>query len=233
MLALFFPFAAELQAFTERSSKGASSTAGTVPERLPLASGGEVLLAVSGQGKVATALACARLFARQPFDSALLIGAGGALDPALQKGDWVLGAEVLDADFAAERDGPGPGGAGLLWKSDTDWIHRLRGLERGGGTGRGEAVYVGRIATAERPVYGYEERLALGKRTGALAVGWEGAGFHAFLKAYGIAGAELRLITDVGEEGRAEGPPGREEIRALLLELKRGLPRLRRFLAGH
>ena len=86
----------------------------------------EVIIAVSGIGKVAAALTASNLIYSFSPDLVINIGVSGGLDPRLKLGDWVLGLDLKYHDFWCEFET-----VYHLYHSDFDIASRQKGCFKG------------------------------------------------------------------------------------------------------
>lgn len=225
MIALIFPFQTELEAFLA----GLGPSPSTPFKRLPLSerrirgirtfvpeSRPDWTLAVSGQGKVETALACQIVADALAPASFLLLGSACALRPDLRAGDFVLADPCIEWDFLhgpppPDAENPSPPGRHPMFRL-ADGLPRIDGNAEPG-------LHAGPLLSADRNVFDPSEKERLWKTFDALAAAWEGAGFHRFLRRNDLPGWEIRIIT----EDACEGRPTLESLRERMAS---GLPRL-------
>lgn len=180
MILLVFPFQAELDAFL-------SGVPGRTEEKLrgqrvfSVPSEPDWRLAVCGQGKVEAALACQSLTDALDPRAILLLGSATALDPSLRVGDIVLADPGIEWDFDADRS--------------PEFRPRRPFPEP-------RRVMTGGILSGDKDVFDPALKAELRERYGALALAWEGAGFHRALRRSGKTGWEVRVITEEATEGR-------------------------------
>jgi adenosylhomocysteine nucleosidase len=154
-------------------------------------------LAWGGTGKVQFAVQTQHLLESgiQP-DLVICAGAGGALVDHLKVGDVVVGTSTIEHDF---REGfidiPRP-------KFDVDPVV-VESLSQVRVTGFGFQVDFGTVASGDEDIVSQARRTELHDTTGAIAVGWEGAGGARACHFNGIDFVEIRGITDAADEGAA------------------------------
>ena len=178
MTLLIFPFQAELEAYLSGLPAVGESVRGIRvlrPEAQP-----ECRLAVCGQGKVEAALACQILADALLPGMVLLLGSATALDPSLEIGALVKADPCIEWDFGAE---PPP-------RFQAAALPVFAGIR------------AGPVLSGDRNVFDAAQKNALFIRHGALALAWEGAGFHRFLRRSGLPGGEFRLITEAADSGK-------------------------------
>jgi nucleoside phosphorylase len=207
MIVLLFPFQGELTYFLRPGEKNSARETGPLPVYTPPARP-DWGLAVCGQGKVEAALAAQILADRLKPNLYLLLGSATALDPSLKLGDIVLADPCIEWDFGSEAMAGRP------------TFQKVRPLPEGGVT---LELRSGAVLSGDRDVFDPAEKAALRERYQALALAWEGAGFHRFLRRNHFTGWELRLITEEAGEGRPTLPLLRERMAA-------GFPRMRKLL---
>jgi nucleoside phosphorylase len=199
LIALIFPFPAELEGYLGQDAGGLLRREGRIP-CFTAPAHPETLLAVCGQGKVETALACQMLADDHAAEIFFLLGSATALDLSLAVGDAVLAETSIEWDFG-EEESAGPSGRPLF--------HPVRRFPDGPPSLRRGAVLSG-----DRNVFSPAGKARLRDEYGALALAWEGAGFHRFLKRNQLPGWEIRIITETAEEGRPPWEFLRERIAA-------------------
>lgn len=203
MILFLFPFQGELTYFLGSSPKSTLPGGGTpiyVPQNR-----GDWCLSVCGQGKVETALTAQALSQRLSPEACLLLGSATALDPSLKVGDIVLADPCIEWDF---------GSVDMAGRPTFPKTKPLPGQVT-------ETLHSGAVLSGDRDVFDPAEKATLRERYQALALAWEGAGFHRFLRRNRATGWELRLITEEAGEGRP--------TLALLKErMAAGFPKLRK-----
>lgn len=201
MILLLFPFRDELDAFLAGTETRREAEVRGIPV-YGSAAGEEWRLAVCGQGKAEAALACQILSDALQPRAILLIGSAVALDPGLGVGDAVLADPCLEWDFDAE---PPP-----RFRPAAPFPE-IPGLR------------AGPILSGDRNVFDPGRKADLFRRFGALALAWEGAGFHRCLRRNGWTGWEIRIVTEAAEEGRLE-------LNELQARMRRHFPKARDML---
>jgi adenosylhomocysteine nucleosidase len=182
------------QACTARELAIADGTVGRlVAMRVP-----ELGLTVvpGGLGKVRFAIQTQHVLeVSRTWEVVICAGAAGALVDGLAVGDVVVATETVEHDID-NRFGPP-----LLprFRGAATMIESLRGvrLPRNAFT-----VHFGPIASGDEDVVAVERQAALRRRTGALAVAWEGAGGARACQFSAAPFVEMRGVTD-GANSRA------------------------------
>jgi adenosylhomocysteine nucleosidase len=131
-------------------------------------------------------------------------GLCGALDPAVNVGDLVIGEAVADgADCYA---------------ADAAWIERIATAL--------PAARRGRFARADKPVASVAEKTELARQTGAVAVDMESHIVARLAHAYGAPFVVIRGVSDAATRALPHaaqvglGPDGRPAVRAVLASLR-------------
>ncbi len=200
MIALLFPFAYEMECFLGREEcKRLRKEGDPGFEYWVSKSHPQRLLAVTGQGKVETALTAQRLYDFEKPHAFYLLGSATALDPDLKVGDVIVAEGCMEIDF-----GPGEKPPRFTYPEFPAQVDSARGLLL---SGDGNALDPARKAR-------------LHAQHGGRALAWEGAGFARFLRRNGATGWEIRMIS----ESAGEGFPGMEEFRD---RLRRFMPQVR------
>lgn len=180
MILLVFPFQAELDAFLSGvAGRTEEKTRGMRVFSVPGEPGWR--LAVCGQGKVEAALACQILSDAFDPKAVMLLGSATALDPALRVGDIVLADPGIEWDFDADKP--------------PEFRPRRPFPEP-------RRVMTGGVLSGDKDVFDPARKAELHAEYGAMALAWEGAGFHRFLRRSGKTGWEVRVITEEATEGR-------------------------------
>ena len=140
-----------------------------------------VLVLQTGMGRERTETALAWLGQQPLIDGVpyrprgvFSAGFAGALHPDLRVGDLVLATEVWEQEQGCVR---------------VPWTGSLSAQQR-------PTLQRGRIATTTKPVAGAQEKLDLGKISGALSVDMESAWVARWCRQQGIGFALLRVISD-------------------------------------
>jgi adenosylhomocysteine nucleosidase len=145
-----------------------------------------LMLAVSGHGKVQTALNTQKILISQPqIKTAFLMGAAGALKEDVRPRDVVVASKSIEHDYR------------LLFISRPlpeiscphDYTASLTPVGEFG-------LHVGPIASGDEDIINTERAAELQKKTQALAVAWEGAGFARACQSCKVSWTEIRAVTD-------------------------------------
>jgi adenosylhomocysteine nucleosidase len=130
------------------------------------------------------------------WDVVICAGAAGALVDRLAVGDVVVATETVEHDihnhFGPPRL-PRFSGAATMIKS----LRRVRLLRNA------FTVHFGPIASGDEDIVTVERQDALRRRTGALAVAWEGAGGARACQFSAVPFVEMRGVTDVANSRAA------------------------------
>jgi len=185
--------------FAQRCSESGYRSLETDIGRLSALSfpGLNLTLARGGIGKVQFAVQTQHLLESgiEP-DLVICAGAGGALVDHLQVGDVVIGTSTIEHDF---REGfidiPRP-------KFDVDPVV-VESLTQNRAAEFEFQVDFGIVASGDEDIVSQDKRKALHDMTGAIAVGWEGAGGARACQFNGVDFVEIRGITDAADEGAA------------------------------
>ena len=189
MIALVFPFQGELESFLGGAAPPGKKLRGVRVVSPP--SDPDWLLAVCGQGKVEAALACQILADTSSPEAYFLLGSAAGLDPSLKVGDAVLADPCLEWDF---RSGYGEENGHPSFRPGKPFM--LSPLAETPG------IRTGPVLSADRDVFDPEVKSRMHGESGALAMAWEGAGFHRFLRRNNLPGWEIRVVTETAQEGR-------------------------------
>jgi len=219
MTAFFAAEPEEAQALKEALGATASLEA-----PFPLYQGEGVLVAETGVGKVASAMAVAHVLTRFAPKESFFLGVAGALDPALKALDLLLAERAVQWDVDLTPFGRAPGETALgvrFFPSDPGLL--LRAEAAAGALGF--PYRLGVVATGDRFLADPEEAGRIRALHGADAVEMEGAA--ALMVAYRFRHpmALLRVVTDGAGEGAAL------DFQAFLHEAARRLGLLARALA--
>lgn len=149
-----------------------------------------VIVSSSGAGAQNAARAATQLFAAHPdaIKYLLICGFAGGLAQGVRPETLVLADRVMDESEDAHTPA-------TIYSADSDLLCaaesvRLSGLSLRRGT----------LVTAARVLLSPEEKRALARRTGALAVDMETAGAERVAQAHGIPWLAVRAITDGPED---------------------------------
>ncbi|APD09670.1 MULTISPECIES: 5'-methylthioadenosine/S-adenosylhomocysteine nucleosidase [Thermus] len=189
----------------------------------PLYRGEGVLVAETGVGKVAAAMAVAHVLTRFAPKESFFLGVAGALDPGLRALDLLLAERAVQWDVDLTPFGRAPGETALgvrFFPSDPHLLERAEGAALALGLPSRRGV----VATGDRFLADRKEAERLRALHGAHAVEMEGAA--ALMVAYRFRHpmALVRAVTDGAGEG-AEG-----DFQAFLREASRRLGLLARAL---
>jgi adenosylhomocysteine nucleosidase len=183
--------------------------------RTSLEGGGEILWVRSGVGPD-RALAAARWLIRQNVASLAVIGVSGGLAPQLEPGQLIVADTVLDGvEPRAGCSWPCTGNEALLKTLSSARINAV----------------VGPVVTVAEPVLTVEEKQALHRQTGALAVDMESVSVARVAAEAGVNCLVLRAVCDGADRQvpsalyRMVDGEGRLKVPVLLGELLRR-PRL-------
>ena len=178
-----------------------------------------VLVAHGGLGKVQFAVQTQYLIEHGKWEVAICAGAAGALSGDLSIGDVVIATETIEYDIQ-NRFGPP-----MLphFPCAEQILERCRlGLRAEQSFG----IHYGPIASGDEDVVEEKRRQLIQKRTGALAVAWEGAGGARACRFSDLPYVEIRGITD-GADSEAAG-----DYRMNLNRAMESVARVVAFLAG-
>lgn len=200
MITMVFPFPEELAAFLGAGEKTFTQDVGALRVVIP-AGKPDWRLAVSGQGKVEAALASQVLAGAFSPLASLMIGSATALDRSLRAGSLVIADPCVEWDFEGEGGGRPMFRCEKVFPTTPEATLPIRG---------------GPVLSGDRNVFDPAEKAALRERYGALALAWEGAGFHRCLRRNRLTGWELRLITEEAEEGRPGLPALKKRLHAYM-----------------
>jgi len=158
--------------------------------------------------------------ADRPVSMVVSFGLCGGLDPALSRGDIVLGTEVVH------------GGESVVPDAALTLALKRRLVDAG------ERPYVGRIAGAASPVLTSAEKSELRNVTGAVAVDMESLAAGLFARARSVPFAVLRAVCDPAHRNLppltlvAVDPDGSLNLGAVIGDLVRRPSQLRALIAA-
>lgn len=195
----------------------------TLEAPFPLYQGEGLLVAETGVGKVAAAMAVAHVLTRFRPSESFFLGVAGALDPSLRALDLLLAEKAVQWDVDLTPFGRAPGETALgvrFFPSDPGLLKRAeRAAEALGFPARR-----GVVATGDRFLAQREEAERLRALHGADAVEMEGAAALMVAWRFRHPMALLRVVTDGAGEGAAL------DFQAFLREAARRLGLLARAL---
>lgn len=191
----------------------------------PLHRGRGVLVAETGVGKVAAAMAVAHVLTRFAPEASFFLGVAGALDPSLKALDLLLAEQAVQWDVDLTPFGRLPGETALgvrFFPSDPALLARVE--EAAGRLGLPHRLGV--VATGDRFLADPKEAQGLRERFGAQAVEMEGAAALMVAFRFRHPMALVRAVTDGAGEGAAL------DFQAFLREASRRLGLLARALVN-
>lgn len=145
----------------------------------------DVIIAVSGIGKVAAALTTSNMIYSFNPDLLINIGVSGGLDSGLKIGDWVLGLDLRYHDFWS-GDPDGGENVDYLFHSDLDIAGKQKGCIKG------------LLCSGDQFITDAEELAAIkAQYPAALAVDMESMAIAQTCDAYGVKFLCMRQISDV------------------------------------
>jgi adenosylhomocysteine nucleosidase len=163
----------------------------------------EVVVAISGFGKVAAASTVTTMLDHFDTDSILFTGVAGALDPAVKRGDIVVADELIQHDFDASPIVPRfviPSLQVDRIRADRAWTDRAAAAA----TGVGAAVHRGLVLSGDRFISTNAARAELRSLfPDALAVEMEGAAVAQVCAERKIPFAVVRAISDTADDDAA------------------------------
>ncbi|WP_018110942.1 5'-methylthioadenosine/S-adenosylhomocysteine nucleosidase [Thermus igniterrae] len=189
----------------------------------PLHRGEGVLVAETGVGKVAAAMAVAHVLTRLAPKESFFLGVAGALDPTLRALDLLLAERAVqwDVDLTPFGRAPGETAFGVrFFPSDPTLLARAEGAAQALGLSHRRGV----VATGDRFLAQAEEARRLQALHGAHAVEMEGAAALMVAWRFRHPMALVRAVTDGAGEGAAL------DFQAFLREASRRLGLLARAL---
>ncbi len=150
----------------------------------------DLTVANGGLGKTQFAIQVQHLLDFSPdFDLVICAGAAGALDDPLTIGDVVIATETVEYDIYNGFATP------LLprYPSDESVRNSFREIPFGENAFR---VHFGPIASGDEDIVGIERKKEIQRKTGGLAVAWEGAGGARACQFNRVPYLEIRGVTD-------------------------------------
>ncbi|MEN2982567.1 MAG: 5'-methylthioadenosine/S-adenosylhomocysteine nucleosidase [Thermus sp.] len=193
-------FAAEPE--EARALRQALGAEETLEAPFPLHRGPGVLVAETGVGKVAAAMAVAHVLTRFAPEAGFFLGVAGALDPGLRALDLLLAERAVqwDVDLTPFGRAPGETAFGLrFFPSDP----LLLGRAEAAAQALGFSARRGVVATGDRFLASREEAERLRALHGASAVEMEGAAALMVAWRFRRPMALVRAVTDGAGEGAA------------------------------
>jgi adenosylhomocysteine nucleosidase len=156
-----------------------------------------LILARGGTGKVQFAVQTQHLLdSGVGPDLVICAGAAGSLVDHLQVGDIVIGTATVEHDYSEGFiDRPLP-----RFEADPAIVDSLSKVPN---DELAFSVHFGVVASGDEDVVSEDRKQSLHKATGAIAVGWEGAGGARACRFSGVPFVEIRGITDAADEGAA------------------------------
>jgi adenosylhomocysteine nucleosidase len=154
-------------------------------------------LAQGGTGKVQFAVQTQHLLdlGIEP-DLVICAGAAGSLADHLQVGDVVIGTTTVEHDILEGFiDSPLP-----RFEAEPVIIESLSRVRK---DDLDYSVQFGVVASGDEDIVSDDRKQSLHRATGAIAVGWEGAGGARACRFSGVPFVEIRSITDAADEGAA------------------------------
>ena len=158
--------------------------------------GRDVVVAVSGVGKVWAAICAQTMIMRFEPDEIVNVGIAGVLDPSLKLFDVVVADEVCQHDYDTTAIGDEPC---VLSGFDSAFIPACPRMTAALARIIGECGYTavpGRVASGDRFVDADDERRAIAERTGAIACEMEGGAVAQVCAVNRVDFAVLRTISD-------------------------------------
>ncbi len=148
-----------------------------------------ITTAIGGFGKAQFAVHTQHLLdAESGWDIAICAGVSGALKSDLAIGDVVVATETVEHDFQTFNDSGRP--------RFLSAIEALRLLRKSANREWSFDIRFAPIASGDQTIMSIEAAETLMGTTGAIAVGWEGAGGARAAQFGGVPFVEIRAITD-------------------------------------
>ena len=149
----------------------------------------DITVAQGGLGKTQFAVQTQHLIDKTHWDLVICAGAAGALVNDLSKGDVVIATQSVEHDIKNKFGRP------LLPRFDGA-ANILELCRQSLSSETSFHVHYGPVASGDEDVVDRVRREAIGARTGALAVAWEGAGGARAAQFSGVPYLEIRGVTD-------------------------------------
>jgi len=148
-----------------------------------------VILALSGHGKTQSGIQTQYLLSHiGDVGAVICAGAAGSLTESVRAGDLVVAEKTVEHDYTlkfVKRPLPEFPGSSV-------WLERARALKP-------VNVHFGAIASGDEDIIDKSRAEELYKKTGALAVAWEGAGCARACAFNGVPFLEIRAVTDAAD----------------------------------
>ena len=162
----------------------------------------DVVVSISGFGKVAAASTVTTMLDRFDPEAILLTGVAGALDPAVDRGDVVVADELIQHDFDASPIVPRfviPSLQIDRIPTDPAWTSKL--ADAAAATSTGNAVHRGLLLSGDRFISTNQARAELRSLfPDALAVEMEGAAVAQVCAERGLPFAVVRAVSDSADD---------------------------------
>ncbi len=149
----------------------------------------DLTVACGGLGKVQFALQTQHLIDASHWDLVVCAGTSGALAEGLSAGDVVIATETVEHDIRNLFGAPHL----PRFSGSQEILSRCRQAFQTTPAGR---VHFGPVASGDEDIADSKRREAIRKKTGALAVAWEGAGGARACKFSGVPFLEIRGVSD-------------------------------------
>jgi len=149
----------------------------------------DLTVACGGLGKVQFALQTQHLIDISHWDLVVCAGTAGALAEGLSAGDVVIATETVEHDIRNLFGAPHL----PRFSGSKEFLGRCRQAFQTTPAGR---VHFGPVASGDEDIADSRRREAVRKKTGALAVAWEGAGGARACKFSEVPFLEIRGVSD-------------------------------------
>lgn len=153
-------------------------------------------MALSGHGKVQSAIQTQYLIDRIPnLTGVLCMGASGSLSAQLKAGDIVYGYKTVEHDYTLR----------FIQKPLPEFLAHdslLSAAEKI--SSRPYGIHKGVIASGDEDIVSSLRADEVAKKTGAIAVGWEGAGVARACAFSRIPFMEVRTVTDASDKNAVD-----------------------------